>query len=98
LVTGAGGEWLTILTSRGLEDTRAVFNISPVAHLGPAWLVLSVPLALLLTWRGWVGLAGVVASPYLLAQYLLMLFADVRIRDNARLSTRRDPGQVSSAP
>lgn len=77
LAIGFGGEWLTYLASRGLEDTSAVYNVSPAAPLGAAWFLIGLPLAGALAWRGWVGLAGAVAAPYLLAQYLLMLFVDL---------------------
>lgn len=75
-----------------VEYQQAPFNISPVAQLGTMWFLVGIPLAGLLTWRGWPGLAGLVARPYLLAQYLLLTFANV-----SQLSWRRSPeggGQV----
>jgi len=74
LVVGQGPEWISYLLARGGENTAAAFNIHPAADLGATWLIIGVPLAAVLTWRGWPGLAGVVLSPSLLAQYLLMLF------------------------
>ena len=74
VIVGQGAEWLSYLAARGAENTGAVFNMHPAAELGALWLVVGVPLAAFLTWRGWPGVAGVVLSPSLLAQYLLMLF------------------------
>jgi hypothetical protein len=71
---GQGPEWIAYLIARGAEDTTAPFNIHPGAGLGGLWLAIGIPLAAVLTWRGWPGVAGVVLSPSLLAQYLLMAF------------------------
>jgi hypothetical protein len=83
---------LVPLNFMGIAHLHAPFNISPVAQLGSMWFLVGIPLAGLLTWRGWPGLAGLVASPYLLAQNLLLTFADL-----SQLSWRRSPeggGQV----
>jgi hypothetical protein len=74
LVIGQGPEWVAYLLERGAENTGEAFNVHPAADLGWGWLLLGIPLAALLTWRGWPGLAGVVLSPSLLAQYLLFAF------------------------
>lgn len=73
-IVGQGPEWVAYVIARGAENAGAVFNIHPVADLGMLWLVVGVPVALVLTWRGFPGQAGVVVSPSLLAQYLLMAF------------------------
>ena len=96
LMVGQGAEWLAYLAARGAENTDAVFNIHPAAELGALWLAIGTPLAALLTWYGWPGAAGVVLSPSLLAQYLLMLFvpADRRSERAERPATsafRRRP-------
>jgi hypothetical protein len=74
LLVGQGPEWIDYLLQRGAENTGAVFNLHPAADLGAWWLVIGAPASILLTVRGWPGLAGVVLSPSLLAQYLLMAF------------------------
>jgi hypothetical protein len=75
---GQGPEWVKYLMDRGTENLELGFNIHPIPEL--AWLLAGIPLALVLTWRRLPGLAGVVLFPALLAQYLLILFADVAAR------------------
>ena len=74
LLMGQWSEWISYLIARGAEDSDLVFNIHPAADLGMAWLLIGIPLAAVLAWRGWPGQAGVVLFPSLLAQYLLMAF------------------------
>ncbi len=74
LIVGQGAEWISYVLARGAENTGAVFNIHPAADLGMLWLIVGLPAAVILTWRGFPGQAGVVVSPSLLAQYLLMAF------------------------
>lgn len=74
LLMGHWGEWMSYLIARGAENADLVFNIHPAGSLGMIWLLIGIPLAALLTWRGWPGQAGVVLFPSLLAQYLLMAF------------------------
>jgi len=74
LVVGQGAEWISYILARGAENTDAAFNIHPAADLGMLWLVIGLPAAVILTWRGFPGQAGVVVSPSLLSQYLLMAF------------------------
>lgn len=49
----------------------APFNASPTHFIGGLWFVVGLPLALWLTWRGRVGLAGLAMSPYIMPYYLL---------------------------
>ena len=51
-------------------------NFAPSHLIGPVWLVISLPLAAWLTWRGRLGLASVFASPYWLPYYLLLGLVD----------------------
>jgi len=53
------------------------YNFAPSRLIGPAWLVIALPLAAWLTWKGRLGLASVLASPYWLPYYLLLGLADV---------------------
>lgn len=97
LATGAAGEWWEYLIHRGLEDTSASFNVAPGAPLGTAWVLIGAPLAAGLVWRGWVGLAGLVAGPYLLAQYLLMFFVDISRAVNISGDREREADPDASA-
>ncbi len=77
LLLGQGVEWIEYLRARGTENLSLGFNIHPFAELGLAWLVIGVPAAGVLTYLGYPGIAGVIVFPSLLAQYLLIAFADV---------------------
>lgn len=52
-------------------------NFSPTRLIGVVWLLIGVPLAAWLTWKGRVGIAGLAMTPYLLPPYLLMLLWDL---------------------
>ncbi len=52
-------------------------NIGPSACVGSAWLILGVPLAIWLTWKGRLGLASLAASPYWLPYYLLFALLEL---------------------
>jgi len=54
------------------------FNWLPSRFIGMAWVPVGVALAAWLTLRGRLGLASVVISPYLLANYWLMLLLEAR--------------------
>jgi hypothetical protein len=70
LATGYGPEWIGTMLDYGQEP---MWNIGPTFLFGTAWLIVGVPLAAWLTWRGHVGLAGLAMSPYVITNYLLML-------------------------
>ena len=74
VVIGQGVEWVRYLAERGTEDSEAVFNLHPAGEMGVAWLLIGLPLAAILSWRGFPGQAGVVLWPSVLAQYLLLAF------------------------
>lgn len=60
-------EWLTtMLAYRGPDFTFGVTDL-----LGPFWLIVGVPMAAWLTWKGRVGWAGILVSPYVLPQYIV---------------------------
>jgi hypothetical protein len=75
LVVGQGSEWIAYLLERGAENTTLAFTIHPAADWGAAWLLVGIPGAILLTLIGWPGLGGIVLSPSLLPQYLLIAVA-----------------------
>lgn len=77
LLTGEALPFLASLT-RGTELIGLDYNWGPSALIGPAWLLLGVPLAAWLTWRGRVGWAGLAISPHVLPYYLLVLLWELR--------------------
>jgi len=66
-------DWVGSLLAIGRTNAVHFANLSPTKLIGPAWLVIGVPLAAWLTLKGRVGLAGLAISPYLLPGYLLVL-------------------------
>ena len=82
---GYGEEWRANLLWSGTDYLSAAHNFSPTRIFGMSWLVIGLPLAAWLLWRGWVGLAGMAMAPYLLPPYFLMLLWDQRIT-RARMS------------
>ena len=75
LAMGQLGPWLQRLTEIG---TPQIFNLAPSVWIGGWWMILGVPLAALLTLRGRLGLASLVASPYLLVYYLVFVLFELR--------------------
>lgn len=59
-------------------DFGAIYDYGPARLIGGMWPFLGVVLAVLLAFRGRVGLASLAASPYWLGYYLLMAFIDAR--------------------
>lgn len=73
VATGYTLDWFRALTWLGDNNYDNPANLSPTRLIGSAWLVVGIPLAAWLTWRGRVGLAGLALTPYGGASYLLML-------------------------
>jgi hypothetical protein len=86
--TGLGPAWIEAMLSVG--PGQHPYEIGPGRFLGVAWLVVGLPIAVWLWLRGRVGWAGIVASPYLLPQYLLMPILDL---DPRRLRGSRPQGR-----
>lgn len=78
LLTGWGDEWIDVLLSSAGDHYEHVWNLAPSRWIGSAWIPVAAALAGWLTWKGRIGLASVVVSPYILPQYLLMLMLAVR--------------------
>jgi hypothetical protein len=85
--SGLGPEWIGRLASSGSELGHPQ-NIAPSRWIGAAWIPIGALLAVVLTWRGRLGLASLAASPYLFAYYLLFGFLELA----PRLSARRAGG------
>jgi hypothetical protein len=78
LVSGWGDEWIgRLLTST--DEIGSAFNVGPTALIGPWWFLIGIPLGAWLFWQGWVGLAGLAVTPYVLPYYLML--APVRPHD-----------------
>lgn len=84
LVSGWGPDWIAeLLWTPGIHTSPS--NVGPSRFLGLAWLIVGVPLAVFLTWRGRIGLASLAISPYLLPYYVIMgLLELVPVRRRAR--------------
>lgn len=95
LATGWGGDWLAAMLAAGGDVTNPS-NIGPSRFIGTVpWLIIGLPLAALLTWRGRLGLASLAASPYWLPYYLLVLVLELPRRRDGR--PRRFRPDVASA-
>jgi hypothetical protein len=70
--------WIQKLVASANDVTNA-YNWGPSALVGMWWLMVGIPLAAWLTWRGRIGWASLAISPYLLAYYYL--FGVLELRD-----------------
>jgi hypothetical protein len=74
LASGYALTWIGALLTYNLSPG---ITIGPTAIVGGWWLLVGIPVALWLTWRGLPGLAGLAASPYIAPQYLMWPLCDV---------------------
>lgn len=76
LTTGLGETWWTTVMSvtPGIQDGG--LNLGPTRWVGLWWFVVGIPLAVWLTYRGRVGLAGLALSPYIWPYYLMFAVPD----------------------
>lgn len=77
-ISGFGLEWLGVLANAGRVDMANSYALGPAKLIGVAWVIIGIPLALVLTRVGRLGLAGLAASPYWLPYYLLFLLLELR--------------------
>jgi hypothetical protein len=86
VATGWAEDWAVALLAAGGDVTNPS-NVGPSRVLGTVpWVLIGVPLAGWLTVRGRLGLASLMASPYWLPYYLLVLLLELR---TLRWPTRR---------
>lgn len=74
VASGFAIPWLGSLFG-SLSQMAEPFSVGPARIVGVWWLVIGIPVAALMVWRGSArvaALAGLAASPYLLPQHLLM--------------------------
>lgn len=76
LVSGWGAEWMAELLWTP-EIHHSPSNVGPSRFIGLWWMVVGLPLAAWLTWRGRLGFASLAISPYLLPYYLIMGLLEV---------------------
>ena len=87
--TGYLPTWIGSLFQSGANEIANDFNLSPTRFLGPAWLIIGLPLAAWLTLRGRLGWASMAISPYLLPYYVQMLgLESVQPRDASEPAAR----------
>ena len=90
-LSGWGEEWVRFILSISTQF-GSPNNLSPTRVLGAAWLLLALPLAALLTWRGRLGLASLAVSyPYVLPYYLLFFVLDLPQRFRPRMKAPVPP-------
>jgi hypothetical protein len=77
LVGGWGPDWLMALQASS-SDVLNPSNIGPSRLVGGWWLIIGLPLAAYLTFRGRLGWASLAASLYWLPYYLLVLLLEVQ--------------------
>ena len=95
LASGLTVEWVNAMLDYG----QPPFNIGPSYFLGFWWLAIGIPVGVWLTIRGRVGWAGLVVSPYLLAQYLLFPIVDFILKPrDAADRTSADGNREPSSP
>ncbi len=74
--TGYLDDWVRVLIAAGAEQIESVFNVAPSVVIGPAWVVLAIPLAIWAFRARRPALSGLLIQPYWLPYYLLILLAD----------------------
>ena len=75
--TGWLGEWLFASDVASVSDS-IISDMSPANLIGPVWYPISLALAGVLTWKGWLGPASFLASVYWSLHYGLMLLIPYR--------------------
>jgi hypothetical protein len=83
LLSGQGEAWAHALTSVSAGEANMASNYGLSRILGTAWPFVGIPLAFVL-FRRHPALAGLVLSPYLLAQYWLFVLVDLPRGPNSR--------------
>lgn len=88
-------DFVARLVSTGSSELTTQWNIGPSRLIGAAWMPVGVALAVLLAWKGWLGLASVVISPYVFPYYMLMALLDVpHVLPRRSWTAQRDGGSA----
>lgn len=97
IATGWADEWLAELFVTAEVISTSSTNVGPSRFVGLAWLIVGVPLAGWLTWKGRVGWASLAISPYLLPYYLLMGLLELAPKREDRVAADgQDPGAATT--
>jgi hypothetical protein len=88
LLSGWGDEWISKLLA-STDEIESAFNVGPTALIGPWWFLVGIPFGAWLFWRGWVGLAGLAVTPYVLPYYLML--ALLRAKDDSTMRAVHPP-------
>lgn len=72
LATGYAGDWVAALLT-GTTDLGTKIDYGPARLIGAWWVLIGLPLAVWLTWKGRLGFASLAASPYWLPYYLVLV-------------------------
>lgn len=86
LASGLGGDWLQRILETAAPEMLHPWNWLPSRWIGLAWVPIGLAVAALLTLRSRLGLASVMASPYLFPYYLLLI-----LLEGAPLARRPSP-------
>ena len=76
IATGHAEPWVRALVAYG--SSSAEFDIGLTHFIGPGWLLIGLPIAMILVRQGLIGWAGLAISPYLVPQYLLVPLVDLQ--------------------
>lgn len=76
VATGYADEWVARLMTPSYA-LSSVINFGPSRLIGLWWMLLAAPAAAWLTWKGKLGFASLLASPYWLPYYGLMLLIEL---------------------
>lgn len=77
ILSGQFGDWVERMIVTGRDELASIWNIGASRLLGPVWIPIGILSAAVLAWKGWLGLASIVISPYLFPYYGLMGLLDV---------------------
>ena len=85
VIGGHALEWIVRLATTTNSEMVIEYNFGPSAWIGFWWVPIGLALAVWLTWRGRLGFASLVASPYWFGYYLVMLLLEVAPRPSDRV-------------
>lgn len=80
IATGFAADWLAVLFMTAQHHFSANVNFGPSRLIGQWWVPIGLALGAWLTWKGRIGQASLVVSPYWFPQYFLTVLLDARRR------------------
>lgn len=79
ILSGSVGAWASHLFAAASSEMTATYNYSPSRWIGWWWVVIAVPLAVIATVKGRFGIASLLATPYVIYYYPVMLLLELRL-------------------